>query len=210
MAMVLVMAIVLLCAFFCGVFFFLARGETDRTAVQAREIQATIIGEAVAARIGTMVDRLPWADRFYQKLRGTDPVYAFSHLRFPFDFTHGPFASGEASFRGVVKDQSQTGSYRIMVEVTYQGQKVLMTFDKAYPQGFLAVSSQDATVLAGHADPNEQDVLDQLIDRTRAAARAGRGDPIFQDINYLDQVDTALADRRSGKNPGRAILWGQP
>jgi hypothetical protein len=209
MAMVLVMALVLLCAFFTGVFFFLARGETDRTVVQAREIQATIIGEGVAARIGTLVDSWPWAGRFYKQMRDGASVYAFTHQRFPFDLRHGPFANGEASFTGFVKDLPVAGSYRILVEVSYQGQRVLMTFDRAYPQGVLSVSTQDAGVLAGHASPADRSVIDQLVDRTRDAARNARGDEPFRQIDYLSDLDATLTDRRSGRNPGREILWGR-
>lgn len=206
--MVLVMAIVMLCAFFTGVFFFLARGETDRTVVQAREIQATIIGEGVAARIGAMVDRLPWADRFYKHLRGASPVYAFTHQRFPFNYRHGPFGTGEASFTGFVKDLPVDGAYRIMVEITCSGQRILMTFDRAYPQGILSVSSSDSGVLAGHADAADRDVLDRIVDGTRDAARQNRGDDPFRTIDFLPGVDGTLSDRRSGRNPGRQILFG--
>lgn len=207
--MVMVMALVLLCAFFTGVFFFLARGETDRTVVQAREIQATIIGEGVAARITALVDSRPWAGRFYKQMRDGAPVYAFTHQRFPFDLKHGPFANGDATFTGFVKDLAVEGSYRILVEVSYQGQRVLMTFDRAYPQGVLAVSTQDSGVIAGHADPGDRSAIDQLVDRTRDAARGSRGDAPFRGIDYLPDLDATLTDRRSGRNPGREILWGR-
>lgn len=207
--MVMVMALVLLCAFFTGVFFFLARGETDRTVVQAREIQATIIGEGVGARIATMVESRPWADRFYKQMRDGASVYLFTHQRFPFDLRHGPYATGEAAFTGFVKDLAVTGTYRVLVEVTYQGQRVLMTFDRVYPQGVLSVSTQDANVLAGHADPADRSAIDELVDRTRDAARGARGDAPFRGIDYLPELDTTITDRRSGRNPGREILWGR-
>lgn len=209
MAMVLVLAIVMLCAFFTGLFFFLARGETDRTVVQAREIQATIIGEGVAARIATVVSRFPWAERFYKKL-AVGPAYAFNQRKFPFDMRHGEFATGEASFVGEIADLATPGTYRIKLEVAFQGQRVLMTWDKAYPQALLSVGSQESTVLAGHQDPGAKDSVDKLIERIRREAEENRGDGTFRSAGLSSPVGSALSDRRSGKNPGREILWGRP
>jgi hypothetical protein len=209
MAMVLVMAIVMLCAFFTGVFFFLARGETDRTVVQAREIQATIIGEGVSSRIASLVNQFTWADRFYKQLAPGGTRYQFTHQRFPFDFHEGLFATGDASFVGSVEDLQTPGTYRIKLEILVQGQKVLMTWDKTYPRALLSVASQDSTVLAGHQDPSARDSVDQLLDRIRREARDNRGDGSFRDAGLAEPVDTALTDRRSGRNPGREILWGR-
>lgn len=209
MAMVLVLAIVMLCAFFTGVFFFLARGETDRTVVQQREIQGTIIGEGVAARIAALVNQFPWSERFYKKMAGSAPRYQFTHQRFPFDFHEGLFATGDASFVGGIEDLTTPGAYRIKLEVLVQGHKVLMTWDKAYPQALLSVASQDSTVLAGHQEPGVRDPVDKILERIRREARDNRDDGSFRDKGLAEPVDTALIDRRSGKNPGREILWGR-
>jgi hypothetical protein len=214
MALVLVLALVLLCAFFTGVFFLLASGETDRTAAQSREIQATVLGEGVSARLTAMVSQHPWKDRFYKQLARAGAegaaAYSFTHRTFPFRHDQGAFRTGDLSFFGTIADLPAPRSYRIKLEVTAHGQRVTMVWDKVYPYSLLGVAGEDASTLASHPSPESRDRIDQLIDGIRSAARGNRGGGELREGDIGRQVDEALTDRRSDRNPGRQLFGGRP
>lgn len=205
----LVLTIVMMCAVFIGAFFMLASGETDRTVVLTREIQATIIGEGVAARIAALVSPFPWKDRFFKKNVESDPDLTFTNRTFPFWMDSGVFRS-DASFVGSCGDlPGVTNTYRIKLEVNFQGQRVRMVWDKVYPQSLLGVSSEDTTQIAANLDLTRPDQVDGYIDGLRNTARQNRGDGSLSQGDLGWSVDGALGDRRSNRNPGHEILEGR-
>jgi hypothetical protein len=205
-AIVIVMVVALFCLFLVGVFFFLARGEQDRTQFLSYEIQATIIGEGVAARIASLVDQNAWADRFYVALARPGTPYLFTHDRFPFKMEHGPFARGDCGFSGVVYDHPTLPfTYRIIVEVSYRGRRVQQSWDKVYPQNLLHVTDSETTVVSAHSQGAAAGRIDQFVDGIRADAWANR---FGEDANakWSQAYQSDIQNRRSGTNPGRTIL----
>lgn len=202
----IVMVAVLFCFFLVGVFFFLARGEQDRTQILSHETQAAIVGEGVAARLASLVNQNAWADRFYVVLGKPGTPYFFTHDRFPFKMEHGSFARGECAFSGVIYDHPKLPfTYRIVAEVSYRGRKVQMTWDKLYPHNLLHVTDSDTTAVTAHPQGLSTDRIDQLVDGIRSDAWVNRfGENASAKWNQDFQSD--MQSRRSGENPGRTIL----
>ncbi|MBI4859514.1 MAG: hypothetical protein HY815_04540 [Candidatus Riflebacteria bacterium] len=204
-ALVIVLALVMLCGFFAALWFFLARGEKDRTQVHTHEIEATVIGEGAAARISTMVKEFAWSERFYVKLAQPGRPFLFTHRTYPFDMRHGLFATGDAGFAGTIYDHPTCPfSYRIVMEIVARGSTVVMTWDKVYPQTLLSAASDDGTFLSAHVDASSTERIDRLIDQIRDDARGNRGEGELTDRGLAGELD----GRRSGRNPGRDLLGG--
>jgi len=204
-ALVLVLALVMVSSIFSAFWFFLASGEKDRTRGHAREIEASIIGEGAASRIAALVDQSPWSERFYVRLAQTGRPFLFTHKTVPFDMRHGGFASGDVSFAGTIYDHPKVPlTFRIVMEIEVRGSRVVMTWDKVYPQGLLSSSCTDGSLLSAQAEGSSSDRVDQLIDDIRNDSRGNRGEGELSDPGLAAEID----DRRSGQNPGRTLLAG--
>lgn len=209
MALVMVMAVLLITGFFAMLWFNHLQGETGRTVEQSRHVQATALGEAVAARIAALVAQHPWSERFYRKLGNPQTgVFTFDETTFPGALTHDSYGGQSMSMRGIVSDLAEPGSYRIKLAIDYNQLKVYMSWDKVYPTDALNMSSDDGTALVTPADQSA-DPSNAMIDALRDAAKGNRpaGDlpPALR-----NQAETAIVERRNGKNPARALLGQAP
>ena len=202
----IVLTLMLVLAFTVGAYFFLVSGEGDRTAARSHEIQAAVIGEGVANRVTTIINRWPWSARFHAKL-GSPGGYAFTEQKFPFGKGDVFAKIPEVTFRGSLKDLPQPLSYRLVVEVTCAGAKVLMLWDKQHSTSLLSAASDDGTVVSQHPDGTPESALDALADLVKGTSRKNR--PLGAiPLDLAGVVDAAILDRQAGTNPAKAILGG--
>lgn len=201
-ALILVLAIVLVVSFVVLFFHVLVRGETDRTGAQARELEATLIGEAVATRIVAMVNQWPWSGRFYKTLSVNGP-YAFTHRSFPFETDRGLYPSGEVQFAGTVRDLDRPLHYRILLDLECRGAHVAMVWDKVYAHPLLGGAADD-TSKSEDTEPGARGSvsrLDASLDGLREVTQKNQED--FQPDPQIDEADRIEWASREGKNPFR-------
>jgi len=213
MALVIVLALLLCTCAFSGIWFFLLRGESAGTDVLIKQLVANAEGEAVAAQISALVNRLPFSRRFYMRPLGVEDPPGSGHWRYIFTHHTYPFLDQESrrggrlgrmswshdetpTFEGVVEDAYRPLAYRIKVHLTFSGTDVYMTWDKSWAQAFLGALNTDNCDVATRSGPANGDGVDLMIDQIRSEARKNTG---YDEI--LGQIDQVIDHIKSGKDP---------
>lgn len=152
-----------------------------------RELKATALAESLAVTAEARANTGPWSHRFWAPLPAAaadSSLPSSAPARLVFSRSGAEFATVDAGLEnedydyiGVVKDTSSAlRTYRIYIEVTYNGELYTFTWDKRYEESLMGAVNRDATLMdkrvegggPGDADSTE---TDQLINAIKSRAR---------------------------------------
>lgn len=166
---------------------YLTSADSTSSGNLVRELKATALAESIAVTAEARANTGPWSRRFWAPLPppAADPTQPSSApARLIFTRSGAEFAtvdsgleSEDYDYIGVVKDTSAAlRTYRIYIEVTWQGEPYTFTWDKKYEESLMGAVNRDATLIdkrtegggsTAGADDTETDLLINEI-KTRA------------------------------------------
>lgn len=150
-----------------------------------RELKATALAESIAVMTEARANTGPWSRRFWAPVppAASDPS-PDAAARLVFSRSGGELASAgvgleneDYDYVGVIKDTNASlHTYRIYVEVTWQGELFSFTWDKRYEESLMGSVNRDATLfdkrVEGAGGPSTDSTeTDLLIEQIKQRAR---------------------------------------
>ena len=178
---------------------FLTSTDSTTSGNLVRELKATALAESIAVTAEARANTGPWSKRFWAPKpppAATPPAPASAPARLVFSKSGAEFADAEGGigkedydYVGVIKDTSSAlHTYRIYIEVTWQGELYTFTWDKKYEESLMGAVNRDATLIdkrvegtSGTTTDNSE--TDQLIDQIKAKAKT----PVPNSIEDLNK-----------------------